>query len=197
LVHAIFPICVFFIGLCETQSVEYGWWSQYDQHPTDMMIAYHGYEDEDVDGFIAVPDCTRVGQYALIGVNEHVYYVRVFDCLSRHEDLGWWTRNNILGEIGYYIAKDAGVLDRGGVRAWIRWLGGEHVRARTQQTVARSERGAPKNARAIRERIAGTRRVAQQQYQHTFRGYCSLWNPVRTTSPMLYLGCDSDSGLRR
>lgn len=102
-----------------------GWWSQYAEAPTNAMIAYHGYENEDVDGFIAVIDCTRVGQHAYIRINDSRWlYVRVFDCLGSNGDLSWWHDNNIIGELGYGLAKEYDVVGKGGIRAELQWLGG-------------------------------------------------------------------------
>jgi len=99
-----------------------GWWLQYAQSPTDAQIWYHGYEDEQVDGFIAVMDCDRVGSYAWITVNNSSWQrVRVFDCMGRDGNPSWWKENYIIGELGYYLAQEHGVVGRGGVKARIAW----------------------------------------------------------------------------
>ncbi len=118
-----FPLCMLLTFICEADGVETGWWSQYAEQPTIDMIWYHGYEDEDVDGFIAVLDCGRVGEYAWIGINSGIYYVRAFDCLGGWDggDPVWWYENNLIGEIDYYLAEREGVVGQGGVRAWIIW----------------------------------------------------------------------------
>lgn len=122
MLHLIPLICVAFSFMCQTPDEE-GWWSQYAEQPTLNMIAYHGYEDEDVDGFIAVLDCDRVGDYAWIGINNGIYRVRAFDCLGGWDggDPEWWYTNNVIGEIDYYLAEREGVVGQGGVRAWLIW----------------------------------------------------------------------------
>ncbi len=113
-------------GMCEEQSVQQGWWSQYGQMPTDDMIDYHGYppasEDPEIDGYIAVLDCSRIGDRALISINDSVYRVRAFDCLGSDGTLSWWTDNNIIGEIDFYLAEAEDVVGQGGVRATCTWL---------------------------------------------------------------------------
>lgn len=100
-----------------------GYWSQFAEQPTKWQIAYHGYENEDVDGFIAVMDCDRVGQYADITINGSSQWlrVRVFDCMGRNGDPSWWYDNNIIGEIGYPLAKQFNVVNKGGVRGELIW----------------------------------------------------------------------------
>lgn len=103
--------------------IQDGWWSQYAEEPTLWQIDYHDYQDEEVDGFIAVLDCDLVGQYAWIKVNNSPWqYVRAFDCLGSNGNLGWWTENNIIGEIGYYLAEKFGVAGQGGVKARLVWV---------------------------------------------------------------------------
>lgn len=99
-----------------------GWWSQYDKRPTDAVIDYRGWRNEDVDGFIAVPDCKRVGQYAHITINDSDWErVRVFDCLGAGGDPSWWKENYIIGEIDYYLAREYDVVHKGNVKAEIAW----------------------------------------------------------------------------
>jgi hypothetical protein len=98
--------------------VRTGWWSQYDEGPTLAQIEYHGFSINDADGFIAVLDCDRVGEYAWIRVNMSDWFkVLVFDCLGANGNLSWWRNNHILGEIDYYTAVKHGVEGQGGVRA--------------------------------------------------------------------------------
>jgi len=102
---------------------EAGWWSQYAKTPTDAMIAYRGYENETIaTGFIAVLDCDKVGQLAWITSNGSPGQpVRVFDCLGAGGDPSWWRENKMVGELDYYLAKEHGVLGKGGVAATIDW----------------------------------------------------------------------------
>lgn len=103
-------------------NTQIGWWSQYAENPTLSQIQYHGFEDEQVDGFVAVLDCDRVGQYAWITINDSPpLHVRVFDCLGTNGNLSWWRENNIIGEIDYYLAEQYDVVGQGGVRASITW----------------------------------------------------------------------------
>lgn len=106
----------------DTSHVVAGWWSQYAQQPTDMMVAYHGFDWSDVTGYIAVPDCGRVGDYAYIRVNDGPWErVRVFDCMGDEGDISWWKQHNLIGEIDYYTALRYDVVGKGGVEAHLIW----------------------------------------------------------------------------
>jgi hypothetical protein len=98
--------------------VKTGWWSQYDEGPTLAQMAYHDFSIDDAEGFIAVLNCDRVGEYAWIRVNDSDWIrTRVFDCLGSNGNPSWWRNNHILGEIDYYTAVKHGVEGQGGVRA--------------------------------------------------------------------------------
>jgi len=106
----------------DTTHIVSGWWSQYARQPTDIMVAYHGFDWSDVDGYIAVPDCSRVGQYAYVTVNDGPWErMQVFDCMGSDGDISWWNEHNIIGELDYYTADRYGVVGRGGVKAALVW----------------------------------------------------------------------------
>lgn len=118
-------VAVFAIGIAipitdEVVPDEAGWWSQYAQQPTDIMIEYRGWTREDAQAFIAVPDCTKVGRRAEIWINGNgPEDALVFDCTSIN--LSWWVDNRIIGELDYYTAVRHGVAGQGGVRAELIW----------------------------------------------------------------------------
>lgn len=101
---------------------QHGWWSQYAEAPTTAMVEYHHFDRQGIAGFIAVPDCKKVGAYAWIRVNHGPWErVRVFDCLGSDGDPEWWRHNNVLGELGYNLAAKYGIVGRGGVSAVLAW----------------------------------------------------------------------------
>ncbi len=118
----LFPLLMLFVLLGRSvearEVVQVGWWSQYAERITNAQVAHHGFSFDEDKGFIAALDCSLVGEYAWIKVNDSDWFrVRVFDCLGAGGDPSWWRDNHILGEIDYYTAEKHGVAGLGGVRA--------------------------------------------------------------------------------
>jgi hypothetical protein len=125
--NLIFSIVVAVISYCYPQGAYSGYFSQYDQSPTDGTIEYHqdisGRLPQDLSayaGVVAVKDCSLVGSDAWIWIMDsraNMAYawlpVKVFDCSGHAETTEWMEQNNIIGELGYYLARDLGVLSRG------------------------------------------------------------------------------------
>ena len=120
-----------FLPVCTRPDVVYasGFFSLYGQSPTDGTIDYHQNVDgrlpQDMSpyaGVIAViDDCSLVGRDAWIRLTDyhtpieywnHWLPVKIFDCGGHQESIeNFFKPNNIIGELGYYIANDAGVYD--------------------------------------------------------------------------------------
>lgn len=87
-----------------------GWLSAYGQQPTDATIAYRQ-EIGDIpnnlsmyDGVIAVLDCGRIGEEALLRAEGVSLRVMVFDCAGDSDGgYEWMIENNIAAEVGYYL----------------------------------------------------------------------------------------------
>lgn len=121
------------IPVCTRPDAVYasGFFSLYGQSPTDGTIDYHQNVDgrlpQDMSpyaGVIAViDDCSLVGQDAWIRLTDYhtpIEYwnqwlsVKIFDCGGHQESIeNFFKPNNIIGELGYYIANDAGVYHLG------------------------------------------------------------------------------------
>ena len=119
--------------LCTRPGVEYvtGLWTFYHQNPTDGTIDYHQNVSEklpqdlsDFDGVVAlVLGCRDVGKEAWIRITEpHIpvehwnrwKHVMVFDCGGDSESIeNFFRPNNIIGELGYYLARDTGAMPLG------------------------------------------------------------------------------------
>ena len=117
-----------FIRTHSINADEIGWWSQYAEQPTKDQIAYHGYKPvrarltSRVSGYIATLDCSKVGSFAWIKINDSDWLrVRVFDCLGGDGNPSWWRENRVIGEIDYYLAVQHDVVREGGVKAEIAW----------------------------------------------------------------------------
>ena len=105
-----------------------GWASQYSANmmkPTivariDMEHITHK-QVKMADVYVAVVDCSRLGEMGYISINgasPEVYLVT--DCARRDDGDGaksWMTENNILVEINHAAAVRHGVEGEGGVRA--------------------------------------------------------------------------------
>lgn len=121
------------LPVCTRPDVVYtsGFFSLYNQAPTDGTIDYHQNVDgrlpQDMSpyaGVIAViEDCSLVGQDAWIRLTDYhtpIEYwnywlpVKIFDCGGHQESIeNFFKPNNIIAELGYYIANDAGVYHLG------------------------------------------------------------------------------------
>lgn len=119
--------------LCTRPGAEYvsGLWTFYHQNPTDGTIDYHQNVSEkipkdlsDFDGVVAlVLGCRDVGEEAWIRITDpHVpieqwnrwKHVMVFDCGGHAESIeNFFGPNNIIGELGYYLARDTGAMPLG------------------------------------------------------------------------------------
>ena len=113
--------------VCNDHQLNRQWLSQYAQAPTDGTIIYRqSVGDIPMDmslyaGVIAVEDCSRIGQEAMINTKGQWFRTIVFDCLARNE-YNWMQANNIVAELGYYLARKAGVNVGEGVRGSLVWL---------------------------------------------------------------------------
>jgi len=100
-----------------------GWLSQYDQGPTDGTIVHNqeaGLIPQDLSayaGVVATESCEHVGKPALLAAAGRWLPVMIFDCSGDQESTDWMLDNNIVAEVGYYLAIELDMLDRGGVRA--------------------------------------------------------------------------------
>lgn len=72
----------------------------------------------DVDGFIAVEDCGRVGQIWGVRPAGSVRWHRVMvaDCSGHAETSSWMERNNIPMELGWPLVEDFGGKRNKGIR---------------------------------------------------------------------------------
>lgn len=116
---------------CHPRDTISGYFSHYTQSPTDGTIAYHqdksGLLPHDMasyKGVVATVDCSLVGQDAWIYITDQratpglirVWLpVKVFDCSGHTSTTDWMNQNNIVGELGYYLARDMGLLYQGGI----------------------------------------------------------------------------------
>ena len=113
--------------ICNDHQLSSHWFSQYGQEPTDGTMEYRwSVGDIPLDmslyaGVIAVEDCRRIGQEAMINVKNKWRRVMVFDCLARNEH-NWMQEKNIIAELGFYLARKAGVNVGEGVKGNLVWL---------------------------------------------------------------------------
>ncbi len=87
-----------------------GYLSAYGQQPTDGTIAYYQelgmipQDLSDYDGVVAVFDCWRIGDTAVLTVGDEVFNVIVFDCAGVADGgQDWMINGGYLAEIGYYM----------------------------------------------------------------------------------------------
>ena len=124
--------------VCADHQLNRQWLSQYAQAPTDGTILYRqSVGDIPMDmslyaGVIAVEDCSKIGQEAMINVKDQWFRTIAFDCLARNE-YNWMQANNIVAELGYYLARKAGVDVGEGVRGSLIWLDAEDERNESQK----------------------------------------------------------------
>lgn len=98
------------LGAITTRVEERGYLSRYDLVPTAATIQYRkdmGEIPHDLtpyDGVVAVYDCSRIGDEAVLEANGKEFDVMVFDCAGVADGgAAWMERNNIVAEIGYYM----------------------------------------------------------------------------------------------
>lgn len=138
------PNLIFFILLsvqilaptyCHPRDALSGYFSHYTQSPTDGTIAYHQevssllpHDMAPYKGVVAVADCSLVGQDAWIWITDQRaapgytrtwLFVKVFDCSGHASTTMWMNQNNIVGELGYYLVRDIGLLHQGGIEGEI------------------------------------------------------------------------------
>ena len=127
--------------VCNDHQIDKQWFSQYAQAPTDGTIIYRqSVGDIPMDmslyaGVIAVEDCRRMGQEAMINVKGQWFRTMIFDCLARNE-YNWMQANNIVAELGYYLARKAGVDVGEGVKGSLTWLDEEDERNENQKKLS-------------------------------------------------------------
>lgn len=87
-----------------------GYLSAYDKNPTVYTIQYRqevGDIPRDLskyDGVIAVLDCGKIGQEAVLAIGEKTLSVIVFDCAGQSDGgHAWMVENNIVAEVGWGI----------------------------------------------------------------------------------------------
>ena len=87
-----------------------GYLSAYGKMPTDGTIAYRQTEGtipldiSEFDGVVAVLDCGRIGDVAMMTVGDEVFNVIVFDCAGLADGgWNWMIDGGYLAEIGYYM----------------------------------------------------------------------------------------------
>lgn len=108
-------------------AIDRGIWSQYNRGPTEAQIWYHQEvtgllrDPWRYDGFIARLSCDEVGQDAWIRIGEDPQWqhVFVFDCSGHASTTRWMREAGIIGELGYYLARENGVPVGRGVRGAI------------------------------------------------------------------------------
>jgi len=127
--------------VCNDHQIDKQWFSQYAQAPTDGTVIYRqSVGDIPMDmsmyaGVIAVEDCRRMGQEAMINVKGRWFRTIIFDCLARNE-YNWMQANNIVAELGYYLARKADVDVGEGVRGSLIWLDEEDERNGTKKKLS-------------------------------------------------------------
>ncbi len=127
--------------------VQYGLFSQYAKGPTDSQIWYHEEvtgllsDYENYDGFVAVVDCSLVGEAAWISIDgspwEHVF---IGDCSGHVSTTTWMKRAGILAEIDWYLKEKHGVPDLKAVPGKMAW---QHPRPYLLATKAFARRAEP------------------------------------------------------
>jgi len=116
-------------------NAEFGYFSHYEQSPTDGTIAFRQNESGELPddlsryaGVVAVADCSLIGDDAWIYLTDlrvpaeygFVWLpVKVFDCSGDMETSSWMRKNNIIGELGYYLTMKTGLYKQGGIRGKI------------------------------------------------------------------------------
>ena len=132
-----------FQQVCVTPPANYetGFFTVYNQAPTDGTIAYHQTQSMKLPldltqyaGVIAyVTDCSKVGQTAYLRLTDpqitieyfnHWIPVMVFDCGGHQESIDeFFKPNGIIGELGFYLASDSGAFELGrGVAGDLSWI---------------------------------------------------------------------------
>jgi hypothetical protein len=92
-----------------------GHFSQYSRQPTIDTVAWRRMVGhigpERYDGFIALPSCERLGQTVQVQIDgdPRWWTLVIMDCSGHATATEWMARNRILGEIGYFAARDMGL----------------------------------------------------------------------------------------
>ena len=112
--------------VCNDHELSSHWFSQYGQEPTDGTMEYRwsvGDMPLDMslyDGVIAVEDCSRIGDVAMINIDDRWRRVMAFDCLGRDQS-NWMQEKNIIAELGFYLARKVDIEVGRGVRGFLVW----------------------------------------------------------------------------
>lgn len=127
LLNLLFGLSIIF-PLPADLDIETGYLSQFAQGPTDGTLAYRqsvGELPEDLsmyDGFLAVPDCDRIGHVAWLSIQGGPWGLYMtMDCSGHASTTEWMDRDRILAEVDFYTARDHGFLGEGGIEAAIAW----------------------------------------------------------------------------
>lgn len=98
-----------------------GFLSQYDETPTIYTIDHQQkagllpFDMSNYDGVVAVESCDLVGREGWLTAEGRTLRVIVFDCSGDIETSYWMWEDNIIAEVGYYLAKEMGIIGRGGI----------------------------------------------------------------------------------
>ena len=100
-----------------------GYLSQYGQQPTMATIAYRQkvgdlpLDMSRFDGVIAVSDCGLIGHEARLRVEDAPWQdVIIFDCSGDVATSEWMQDSRVIAELGYGLAKQHGIIGKGGIR---------------------------------------------------------------------------------
>lgn len=134
--NALLVLAVALQVVCTRQDarIEEGFFSFYEQAPTDATIAYHQQQSQklphdlsDYAGAVAyAADCSTVGRDAWLQLTDERLYasyrsewlkVIIFDCGGHQESIdNFFKANNIIGELDFYLAEASGAYAlQGGV----------------------------------------------------------------------------------
>ncbi len=94
-----------------------GKFSYYGKRPTDAMIIYgiehYGIPADWTGPYIAVVDCSRVGDSAWIDVGRGWQEAKIFDCAGAGTPLDIWATVHWLFELDYYTSNKIGAYGNG------------------------------------------------------------------------------------
>lgn len=97
-----------------------GLFSQYRRDPTAGTALWRmqagQLPDVPHDGYIALPSCELLGQIVQVQVETRPgrwWRLQVFDCSGHAHATRWMEEGNILGELGYFVAREMGIPEHG------------------------------------------------------------------------------------
>lgn len=85
-----------------------GYLSRYDKTPTDMTLEYRK-SVGDVplhkmyDGYIATVSCDYIGHEGVLNTEAGQFDIIVYDCAGADGAFDWFSDNNIVAEIDWYL----------------------------------------------------------------------------------------------